>query len=67
MFLDAVEAVEDVGDMGCWDSFAVVCDVDGEFPVLWVGGGGDFDVESGFCVLFEGVFDDVEEGLFPVE
>ncbi len=60
VFLNAVEAVEDVGEVGGGDAFAVVGDVDSELFVFLADCGADVDVEGGSCVLFEGVFDDVE-------
>ena len=65
VFLDAIEAPENVGQVGARDADAVVRDPDAELVAL--GLAADLDDQAGVGVLLQGVFDEVEEHLGPVE
>ena len=65
VFFHAEEAAENVWEIGAGDADAVVRDPDALGCA--VGLAADFDVESVVRILFEGVFDEIEEDLRPVE
>ena len=65
VFGDAVEAFEDEGEVGAGDADAVVGDADDGGCVF--AGHGDGDFEIAWLIFLEGVFDEIEEDLVPVE
>jgi hypothetical protein len=66
MFLDAEKALEDEGDVGGRDARAVVGDLKSELS-LPGRSGADLDLNRNRGVLLEGVLDQVEEDLDPIE
>ena len=66
VFLDPVEAAEDVRQVGAGDADAVVGDPDADGRRRR-SIAADLDLEAGVGVLLEGVLDQVEEHLGPVE
>ena len=65
VFGDAVEAFEDEGEVGAWDADAVVGDADDGGGTVADHGDGDFEIA--WLIFLEGVFDEIEEDLVPVE
>ena len=65
VFFHPIEAAEDMGQVGAGDADAIVGDPGADEVVLFLAA--DFHVQAGVGILFEGVFDQVEQHLGPVE
>ena len=66
MFFDAVEALENEGEVGAGNADPIVADPESDLAVF-VALAPDFELEGFGGILLEGVFDEVEEDLRPVE
>ena len=66
MLFDAVEAFEDEGKIGAGDAYSVVGDPEDNVAFL-VAAGADLEFKRFGGVLFECVFNEIEEDLIPVK